>query len=112
MKKILLLLFFAIVAVGWFHEPIKQWGMEKTLLITNANSNSPSSYSLPKSNFILPDPEPVDTKKPSCITLAEYTQQVNSDPSAYYKLFNCGQSEQERTEADKLINFLTHLKYE
>ena len=103
-------MFFAIGAIGWFHGPIKPWDMEKTLLITNSNSNS-NSYSLPKSNFILPDPEP-DNKKSSCITLAEYTQQANSDPNAYYKLFNCGQTEQERTEADKLINFLAHLKYE
>ena len=111
MKKILLLLFFAIAAIGWFIEPIKNWGMEQTLLMTNSNSPA-NSYSLPKSNFIMPDPEPVGNKKSSCITLAEYTQQANSDPNAYYKLFNCGQTEQERTEADKLINFLAHLKYE
>lgn len=79
--------------------------------IVNAVS-LPESYALPKSNFILPDPEPSGNKKPACITLAEYIQQVNSNPNAYYKLFNCDQSAEERTEADKLINYLQHLKYE
>jgi hypothetical protein len=106
LKILLLLLLVAICAIGWFSKPILQ-----KLDIVNVAA-VPESYTLPKSNFIIPDPVPAETKKAGCITLAEYLQQANSNPKSYYQLFDCGQSAEDRTEADKLINFLQHLKYE
>lgn len=107
LKKLFLPLLIIICAIGWFSEPImNKLGVVKVESI-------PESYSLPKSNFILPDQVPTDNKKPApCVTLAEYVQQANSNPNAYYKLFNCDQSVEQRTELDKLINFLQYLKYE
>ena len=106
MKKLLLPLLFAICAIGWFNEPIiKKLGIVKTASATQ-------SYSLPKSNFILPDQVSEDKKLSACMSLAEYTEQAKTNPNAYYGLFQCGQSEEDRTKFDKLMNFFAHLKYE
>ncbi len=106
MNKLLLLLLFAICALGWFREPImKKLGIVKTI-------SAPQSYSLPKSNFILPDPVPEDKKPPACMSLAEYTEKAKADPNAYYKFLYCDEQEMNRTEFDKLMNFFSRLKYE
>lgn len=108
MKKLAILLVI-ICAVGWFREPIiKNLGLVQAPPV-------PVSAILPKSNFIVPDqaPVPVATNKPAdCISISAYAQQTNSDPNAYHKLLNCNQTEEERTEFDKLMNFFSRLKYE
>jgi hypothetical protein len=106
MKKLFVLLLIAICVIAWFNEPImNKLGMVKT-------ATAKQSYSLPKSNFILPDPVPEDKKPPVCISLAEYTEQAKTNPNAYNLLLQCGQQEEDRTEIDKLMNFFSHLKYE
>jgi hypothetical protein len=98
MKKIILLL-LAICCIGWYSGPIlKKLGIVKTA-------------SVPQSNFILPDPEPPENKPTACMTLAEYTEQVKTDPNAYNKLLLCD-PQQERTKFDKLMNLFSHAKYE
>ncbi len=108
MKK-LLVLFVFICAIAWFSEPImKNIGIVKPAPV-------PVSALLPKSNFIVPDPvaKPVATNKPTdCMSVSTFAQQANSDPNAYNKLLNCNQTEEERTEFDKLMNFFSRLKYE
>jgi hypothetical protein len=106
MKKLFLLLLFAICTIFWFNEPI----MKKLGMLNTASATQ--SYSLPKSNFILPDPVPEDKKPPVCMSLAEYTEQAKTNPNAYNLLLQCGQQEEDRTEFDKLMNFFSRLKYE
>ena len=108
MKKLVVLL-VTICAVGWFREPIiKNIGLVQAPPV-------PVSVLLPKSNFIVPDPAPVPiaaNKPADCMSISTYAQQANSDPNAYNKLLNCNQTEEERTEFDKLMNFFSRLKYE
>lgn len=106
LKKLFLLLLFAICAIVWLKEPIKKkLGVEKTASAT-------PTYSLPRSNFILPDPVPLENNQPPCLSLAEYVEQAKTNPGAYNQLLNCGQQEAKRTDFDKLMNFLSRLKYE
>jgi hypothetical protein len=105
-KALLLLVLIAICAIGWYRVPImKKFGILKPETTALANS-------LPKSNFILPDPVPVGSKPPPCMTLAEYTEKQNTDPNAYYKFLYCDEQATNRTEFEKLMNFFTRLKYE
>lgn len=106
MKKLLLLLLFAILAIAWLSIPIK-----KPVAMIRADS-APQINSLPKSNFILPDPVPDEKKPPVCMSLAEYAKQAKTNPNAYYLLMHCDDQAEDRTELDKLLNYLSRLKYE
>jgi hypothetical protein len=101
MKKLLILI-LAIGVIVWFRQPI-------LLKILPAKV---ATAAIPKSNFIIPDPEPVQSKPVQCMTLAEFTQQANTDPLAYNKLLQCDQQPQERTAFDKLMNLFSRAKYE
>lgn len=98
MKKLLLLLLFAICATAWHSATIMEMvGMN------NAVSDH-RSYSIQSLTV------PADKNLPRSMTLAEYAELAKTDPDAYRKLFQSPQ--QERSEADKLMNFFTRLKYE
>jgi len=99
MKKILLLLLFAICTTGYRSETIMQMlGMVKT-------TPAPQSYSI-QSLTISTD------KRPRGLSITEYAELAKTDPGAYRKLFQSSQQEEERSELDKLMNLFTRLKYE
>lgn len=100
MKKLLLLMLFAICAIGWRSEAILQMlGMNKNPPVTQAHSIQSLTI-------------PADKKPPRGMSLTEYADLAKSDPDAYRKLFQSHQQEEERSEVDKLMNFFTRLKYE
>lgn len=100
MKKLLLLLLFAICAIGWRSEAIMQkLGIVNTVSV-------PQSYSIQSLTV------PADKKPLASMSLTEYAELAKTDPDAYHKLFQNHQQEQERSEVDKLMNFFAHLKYE
>jgi len=100
MKKLLLLLLFAICAIGWRSEAI----MQKLGMVNIVSA--PQSYSIQSLTV------PADEKPPDGMSLTEYAELAKTDPDAYRKLFLSHQQEQERSEIDKLMNFFTRLKYE
>src|SRR5438105_6877228 len=91
MKKLLLLLLFAICAIGWRSETI----MSMLGIVKHASA-----------------PQSVAQKLPAGMSLTQYAELAKTDPDAYRKLFLSHQQEQERSEVDKLMNFFTQLKYE
>lgn len=99
MKKLLLIFLFAICTIGWRSESIMQ------MLGTTKTAASPQSYSIQA-------PSSPANKKPAGMSLTEYAELAGTDPDVYRKLFQSHQQEQERSEADKLMNFFTRLKYE
>lgn len=99
-KKLLLMVLFAICTIGWRSESIKQ------MLGVANTAATPQSYSIQSLT-------PPAAKKPvGGMSLTEYAELARTDPDAYRKLFQSHQPEQERSEIDKLMNFFTRLKYE
>jgi hypothetical protein len=100
LKKLLLMLLFAICAIGWRSEAImQQLGMVR-------GATEPKTYSIESMTV------PADKNAPKGMSLTEYAELAKTDPDAYRKLFQSHQQEQERSEIDKLMNFFAHLKYE
>ncbi|CAN5133260.1 hypothetical protein BH11PSE11_BH11PSE11_34450 [soil metagenome] len=100
MKKLLLLLLFAICAGGW------QSGAIVDLLGLNKPPPKTRSFSIESLTV------PADKNRPRGMSLTEYAELAKTDPDAYRKLFQSHEQAQERTEVDKLMNFFTRLKYE
>lgn len=95
MKKLLLLLLVSLCAVAWRSEEIMRGlGMART----TAAPSTPSVQAGPSGH--------------KAMTMAEFAELSKTDPQAYRKLINSLQVPEERSEVDKLMNFLAHGKYE
>lgn len=100
MKKMLVLLLFAICTIGYRSETIMQMlGMVRTV-------SMPQPYSIRSLTI------PADKKPRGGMSLTEYAELAKTDPDAYRKLFQSNQQDEERSELDKMMNFFTRLKYE
>lgn len=97
MKKLLLLLLIGICGLAWRSEDIlKMIGM----------ASQPSAA---KAQLQMPAP---GQKAPAGMSISEYAELARTDPDAYRKLFASHQQAEERSQVDKLMNFLAHGKYE
>jgi hypothetical protein len=100
MKKLLLLLLIAICGIGYRSETIMQAiGMAKT---------APAAHPISVESLMAS----ADKQPPAGMSLLEYAELAKTDPDAYRKLFQSHEKQAERSEIDKLMNFLTRLKYE
>lgn len=97
MKKWFLLLLIGICGLAWRSEDVlKLLGMA-----------SPPSAA--QAQLQLPAP---GQKAPAGMSIAEYAELARTDPEAYRKLFASHQQTEERSQVDKLMNFLARGKYE
>jgi len=99
MKTLLLVLIIAICAIGWRSPDILQ--------AIGAASAKQDPAIIAVEDFRAKD-APSGQK---AMTTAEFAELSNTDPHAYQRFINSLQV-QERTEVDKLLNFLAHGKYE
>jgi hypothetical protein len=100
MKKMLLLLLFAICTIGYRSESIMQMlGLGNTV-------SASDPYSIRSLTI------PADKKPRGGMSLTEYAELAKTDPDAYRKLFQSNQQKEERSELDKLMNYFTRLKHE
>lgn len=99
MKTLLILLIVAICAIGWRSPDIMQ-----AIGMASAKQD-PARMSMEDlaAKSASPDQKPM--------TAAEFAELSKTDPHAYQKYLNSFQV-QERTEVDKLFNFLARGKYE
>jgi hypothetical protein len=100
MKRLLILLLIAICGIGYRSATI----MEAIGLAKPAVAAEPASVDALMAS--------AGQKAPAGMSLTEYAELARKDPDAYRKLFASHQQDQERSELDKLMNFLTRLKYE
>ena len=133
MKTLLLLLLFGMCAAGWFGAPfLEKLAKKDTASVPMQEPDSTQaaiaetnkqSYVLSNSNFIKPDPAPVQKNMPAvlaensparCMSVTEFEAQGKTDPKSYAQLVECDPRElgKEHSSVDKLMNFLAHLKYE
>lgn len=99
MKKLLLVFLFSICAIGWRSESVIQViGLAQPVV-------APSSLAIGS-------PSPASGAQSAGMSLTQYADLARTDPDAYRKLLASHQHAQERSEVDKLINFVTRLKYE
>ena len=86
--------------MGWQSELIMQ------MLGLAGKVSAPQTYSIQSLTI------PAGKQQNAGMSLTEYADLAKTDPDAYRKLLQSNQQEQERSEVDKLMNFLARLKYE
>lgn len=99
MKKLLLLLIVSICVMGWRSPQIME-----TLGV--AGKTQPASATL---GAMLETSHPAEHKS---MTAHEFAALAANDPQAYQKFLDSRKVKQERSELDKLFNFLSRGKYE
>jgi len=101
MKKLLIMLILSICAVAWRSEDIlKALGMASSISAAKPVPLTASAMSASRAGA-----------DQNAMSVQEFARLSQSDPKAYQK-FIASRTVNERTEADKLMNFLAHGKYE
>lgn len=99
MKKLLIMLLISICAIAWRSDEILHGlGMAQV-----AADPTPSLQNLTV---------PADQHTHKAMTITEFQELSKTDPQAYQKFIDSLQVPQERSEADKLMNFFARGKYE
>lgn len=91
MKTLLLLLLVALCGIAWRTPQIME--------MLNMSAREPQTVQAPAPAH-------------QAMGLKEYAELARTDPDAYRKLLESAQAPQERSEVDKLMNFLARGKYE
>jgi hypothetical protein len=103
-KKLLIMLILSICAVAWRSDDILN-----ALGVASGASTAAAARRTPVTAFSMSANQPAAAGK--AMTVEELAELSKTDPDAYRK-FIASRTVNERTEADKLMNFLTRGKYE
>ena len=106
MKSLFILLIISICAIAWRSEDILQ-ALSLAGSVKQASNVSAQSLTVPQAGQQRAQQQP----QQHVMSIDEMTKLNKTDPKAMQKFLQ-SRTVNERTEADKLMNFLAHGKYE